>query len=48
VDDVIFAIQRCSHSNDITSRLVRQRTARFDVMFTVTSSMNVVLHKAYK
>jgi len=28
VDDVIFAIQRCSHSNDMTSRLVRQRTSR--------------------
>ena len=40
-----FTIQRFSHSNDMTSRLSSWTK---NGMFTVTSSMNGVLHKVYK
>jgi len=40
-----FTIQRCSHSNDMTSRLSSWTKSG---MFIMTSSMNGVLHKVYK
>jgi len=45
---VIFALQRCSHSNDRTSRLVRQRTARFDVILLSTQCGDLVSDTLYK
>jgi len=44
----LFFIQRCSHSNDMTSRLVRQRTSRFDVILLSTQCGDFVSDTLYK